>query len=365
MLEKLQGGVACAHCRSVSDAAQRCPICGQSVCEACLAADNCAAPRLRTLDLGNNVSVEAVDAQGRLALISQVSGRGRACWLHDLADDRQVARLQPPQGVQDWVVSGCVGFVPGRLIWQGHDSPRATPEHWNHWFMVADVSEGLLRVVKAVETGCEGFPHYSFSADGRWMLGSYFNVRAYLLELEGMQITTRFDLHDQVIHSLAISSELDLIAVGLFGAVHLWTLSDQRDLGRLTIEDGELTCLCLGAGRLIAISEDEVPHVVQIDNKRPPARWEQRTLDRFKAKGKPTPDEAHLSPDGRLLAVRLRKKEAAVIDLETGAAQRLKGHRGRVNMVRFVAGGSVLLTGDDEGGVRFWPRDGQRVVERG
>jgi WD40 repeat protein len=75
--------------------------------------------------------------------------------------------------------------------------------------------------------------------------------------------------------------------------------------------------------------------------------------------------EASLSPDGVLLAAQYRKKDIVVIDVSTGAQQRLKGHRGRIALVQFAADGQLLVTADLDGGVHLWPRDGQRIVDKG
>ena len=307
-----------------------------------------------------------MDAAGQLAVATRVTSREQVAWLHDLRADRQVAKLPPPRGVTETgFFEGCCGIAGGRLHWMVHDSPRASMEHWTTWLMTAELTDGLPRVVSEDETWHTGFAHYDLSGDGRWIIGAGFNVTAYLYETARFYPRHELDLGDQVIHSVGISSEEDLVAVGLFGAVQLWTLSERRDLGRLKIPEGELTCLRFGAGKLVAVSEDEVPYVVQIDRERPPARWAQRPLERFKASGKPHRREVDLSPDGRLLAARRKSKQVVVIDLESSAAQRLKWHRSRVELVRFVAGGRQLLTSDADGGVRFWPRDGQRIVDQG
>lgn len=366
MVEKLRGAVACAHCRSLADAASSCPVCRQTVCESCMGQDNCPSPRLRTLALGNHTHVQALDPTGRIALVAAMVKYAQSYWLHDLTSDRRVTELPVPAGESYFELGGCSAFAGGRLVWQavtgtGKQS-RSTSEYWRHWFMVADISDGSVHLTHEVETQHGGIRYFAISTDGhRAVCGT--DVEVYVYDVEGMGCIGSVTLGDQAMHSLGVSSELGLIAVGLFGGLRFYGLEDRRELGRLKIDDGDITCLCIEGDRLVAISESEVPYVVDLDLARPVRTWEARPLTRFKARGDVEQGEASLSPDGGLLAAQLRKKDVVVIDVSTGGQQRLEGHRGRIALVQFTADGQLLVTSDLDGGVRLWPRDGQRIVD--
>lgn len=49
--------------------------------------------------------------------------------------------------------------------------------------------------------------------------------------------------------------------------------------------------------------------------------------------------------------------------LRTGRKTTLQGHTDDVSLLRFVCGGRVLVSADDDGRVRLWPKNDNGVFE--
>lgn len=56
-------------------------------------------------------------------------------------------------------------------------------------------------------------------------------------------------------------------------------------------------------------------------------------------------------------------RRVLIYRLRTGRKTTLQGHTDDVSLLRFVCGGRVLVSADDDGRVRLWPKNDNGVFE--
>jgi hypothetical protein len=164
------------------------------------------------------------------------------------------------------------------------------------------------------------------------------------------------------------------MALGVYGRARFYQLSGQRYLGLVHAGGGDVASIEIASGRVALITDAGVCRVLRVDPHLEPDAWStiyegelalasQISLAYGDAPAGRRRVRASLSGDGELLAVREQRKTLTVIDLSSGKRQSLSGHTDRINLVRFIQGGRVLVTADNDNRVVFWPRAASRMAD--
>ncbi len=365
-LEK-QRGSPCAHC-GAAQATLLCPDCRLQVCPACRDdRRRCPEPRPARRSLGPRARVLDVDSSGRYVLF--VSWYG-TCGIFDLAAGEVVkpsryhcrarARLARrelrPRAVV--LASGTVASISGdrSLMGFAFDGTRlrsATGEVRRvacAWGFAEPA--GILAAGGVVLT----LVHWAARQEGE---------RA--ADYAGRSTVDRIDVaearlvHRQVVESRlvagAVCTASRLLALGSEGAVALHELETLEPLARLPLPDAAPAWIGLGEGLLATVAGGVLRVVRWAD--RVPGASEALLFDPRLGGGVLGPCHASLSPDGSLLAMRAPGGALVVLDLESGAVQRLPGS-GDLELVRFVDGDRLISS--SAGSLSVWQRYGARIA---
>ena len=356
MLDKTRGAVGCGHCKGM-DASETCPRCGQLVCVMCLEEESCSVPQPVELRLGIGARLRQVDRSGRTGVVSSWSGRVRVV---DLKTGEVLEEI--PWWKRNTAVDT---FTPG-----GHWPLLVAPDRLM-WVQSSDVH--LPRIVSKEVGGEEpqeqrvaGWEKrrsaclVQVTRDARHGLVVRADHKLDVLDLKEMRVLGVLGERRQIIQSCTAAGAMDLMAVGGFRKAAFYQLHDVERLGSRSLGEGEVDWIGLGGGRAVMISDDGFMEVAEVDPARPPHRWPRLSMVDLEANIKPVAD---LSPDGELLALRMRRKEVEVFNLTTGARQTLGRHTDDVVLVRFVSEGQRLITADEDNRVMIWPRVGDRILE--
>jgi len=368
MLDKSSGAVTCGHCHRL-EASVVCPWCRQMVCSTCRDQD-CPAARPRELRLGMGWRLRGVDETGRFGHAGFVLGSQRLVDLDTGQDLRPLPDLH-----QRWTIDylGPCTLSQGTMAWVVSIRDLTMPEHQQPYY----AKVGLMTApLTATGVGSTSFTQLSEAStmqepgDNRCLLRLAHSGTASIclvglddrilyVNLASRQRTATLDLNHQVMHALAVSVEHDLLAVGMFESVELYTFSERRRLGARRVGGGNVTHLSFSGKRLALVNEGRELEVLQFELD---GSWRPIYVGEVGCSGRPREAEISLSPDGALVAMRHRRKQVRVVRLADGVDQRLRGHTDRINLVRFTAGGP-LITADKDNRVVIWPRTGDRIVE--
>jgi hypothetical protein len=367
MLEKARGAVVCGHCHG-PDADTICPYCRNAVCERCLDSERCPEPHPWEQRLGLGRRLLGIDESGRYGVVSYALG-GTAV-VRELRSGKEVAGLL---GVHEELQveypdePGVNGGVIARVAW----SYRTTQIGDDQWqvdrvsplLLVGRVEGERIHDLRFVPRPAR---HVSMrvllTADGRTAaLVSASHVD--LVEIDGQRPARVVDPKGQMIHCAAVSETADLLAVGIFGRVLLYRLSSGAPVGSVAMEGENVTTVALGGDRLAAVTEEKQLQILQRTRRAGDKdEWETIHASELGHRGALTDVETSLSPDGKLFATRHKRKQVLVLDLDGRRSQLLKGHTDRVNLIRFVSGGRLLVSADKDNRVRYWPRSEQRII---
>lgn len=361
MLEKARGAVACGHCHQLG-ADTVCPYCRAQVHTACLTSDRCPEPHPVQLRLGTGNRLRGIDESGRYGAVGGVLGSGQRLW--ELAGRGDVARLPMTRGRHGVEYRG--GWALGReqvcraAVTYREERLEATGElhriYVDSLLLVADLAPDGMREVRFVERPPQPIGENLYLArDGAWAVWASAS-QIDIVNLRGARPARNVDLAGQMIHDVDLHTEMELVVVAHFGRVVLFDLRGLRQGVRTIKADENVTRVSLGGGRMACVTEEGHVLVTRVQHRQAPRRWETIHQARVKVRGEIGPGEADLSHDGRLLAVRRRRKDVEVIHLDSGERQILEGHTDRVCLVRFIAGGNQLVTADNDNRVFFWPR---------
>jgi len=369
LLDKVHGAVTCAHCQALG-ADEQCPYCQRMVHAACMAGEGCPVPHPVEIRLGRGKRLRAIDETGRFGAVGGLLGGVPE--LKDLAAGLSIDA--PPDGYNGLSVAYLGGWALGREIALRAAATFYTREIGDGQYERVYVDPLLYRA-RATPHGlqAEEFVARSpqplghrlrVSRDNHWAVFSG-DSRLDVIDLQGRLKPRKLDLKGQMIFDLAVSSAMDLVAVAQWGQLTFFGLSDGWRLGRLRREDDDFTWVGLGGGKAAYITASKRYAVYRVERKVMPDRWELLAEGKLKVKGPVRDCEASLTPDGRLLAVRRRRKEVLVLDLAEDTEQRLGRHTDRINQVKWINNGRRLVTSDDDNRVVFWPRDEGRIISGG
>ena len=338
-------------------------MCERPVCETCLAPDTCPDPSERELRLGFGARLRDVDDQGRYGLVSTWTGRGK---LVDLATGDTLIRKLPMASPTPMLMADStlvsLQLTPQECIQGGLQVTR-----------LDDLIHKRVRVDRSWSDMEFIFKTLTKSGDGRLALMIRGNETVSVTDVARQCLVGSFSVRGQVVHSVAANGETDMLALGTYGRVSLFRVSDQQSLGSCRLKgDGNVIWIGLGRRRVVAITEHGRCNVIDIDLSLQASRWKHARELKLEHTSLPTSfapqtnvlplTRASLDPDGELLAVP-RNRRVLVYRLRTGAYQTLRGHTDEVGLLRFVCGGQLLVTADDDARVRIWPRQGDEIVE--
>jgi len=365
MLEKTPGAVLCGHCHALG-AKDFCRFCRRPVHRACLDSPDCPEPHPRELRLGLGARLRDIDEEGRIGSVGHLLGGED---LRELASRAVIDEVWPAAEHRGLPV----GYLEPRAFGPGvfvRTAATYTLEAGSDGEPIRVYQHPLLAQTRLVEgPDLRLVPRPRLNLDPERLLVTRNGRTAVLvstsrfdvIDLDAVRPAVVVDLKGELIFDLAISGEMDLAVAAVFGRLRCFRLGDGQLLGAIRLEDGDVTAVALDGGRLAAVTEELRLHVRQVGGG-PPDRWAAALHTDVQARGYIRPGQLSLSHDGRLLALRHRRKQVLVIDLERGERQLLRGHTDTVCLVRFIAGGRVLVTADDDNRVRFWPRSGDRII---
>jgi hypothetical protein len=369
MLEKTRGAVGCGHCQRLG-ATEICPLCGRPVCERCLTPDACPSPGPRVIKLGVGRRLRAVDHSGRLGLVTSWWGRAQVLDLY--TGSTRITRLPGRVGRP----VPCL-VAPDLMIKIPSPVSNLTPG------LLSFIRLGLRRrkghpAARELQTGVGQIVEMGLSGDGHYILLKGDTETLALVDPREQRVQAVLEMPRQVVYSGAANLEMDLAALGTYGRVGLFRISDRQPLGQVRLEQGGVVWVGLAGGRLVTITETCQLVVLEADPGREPSRWERSLETRLdpdavrhesmaEVFGGMVPMRvwASLSGDGQLLVIRWRQgRELATFRLPRGLIQVFAGHSDTVNLVRFVGQGRMLVTGGADARVVFWPRVGHKMVPR-
>lgn len=362
MLEKSTGAVGCFHCQTLG-ADKTCPVCKRPVCDACASGRDCPVPHRRELRLGMGRRLRAVDATGVRGV---VSGWTRNLTLVDLDSGGRVAPMGHFKHSGAWSGPWPVLASARKVVFAGVTITRqvylqlSIPEQPGVTGL--DLPEGRASTEKMY------VDKLAASEDGSVAAVVRSDMLLDLVDLQQLRLMGTVDESREAIQSLALSREWDLLVLGLYGKLRLFSLVDRRYLGTLNPRklDGDVVWVGLSRSRLAAVSDNGHCVVLEL-SRQAPAKWPtvaelQLTIPSTMAGivgEMPRGNRrvvAGLSPDGALLAVRQGRKLVHLYRLPGQQPMVLEGHTDRVNLVQFVGGGRQLITADHDNRVFFWPR---------
>jgi len=365
MLDKTPGAVACGHCQTLG-ADDLCRYCRRPVHRGCLESDRCQVPHPWERMLGRGRRLRDIDEDGAIGRV------------HDPFDGDQVVELGSGTAVGAWPKMEHEGLpvqlfseqALGRGVLVRRAATYTFEDRSDGDSIVvyhapllarARLSAGRMEQVELVRRPPHGFDpdRLVVARDGRTALVSA--SRFDLVDIEGKHPTRVVDLKGEMMLDLAISSELGLAVAAMFGRLGCYDLKSGELRGSIPFAGEEVTAVVLGGGRVAAVTSERRLVVKEVGPGAPDG-WPDVLRAEVDFRGRLAPGELALSHDGRLAALRHRRKQAVVVDLAGGGRQVLAGHTDKVIFVRFVAGGRVLVTADDDDRVRFWPRAGDRIV---
>ena len=366
MLDKTHGAVTCAHCQTLGADAQ-CPFCQRMVHKTCLAAEGCPVPHPVELRLGRGKRLRDIDETGRFGVVGFVLGGHSE--LKDLIAGLSIDA--PPEHRDGVLVAYLGGWALGRELCvraaatyyvQALGDGQEERVYLDPLLYTAQTSPYGLQREQFTERSAQPLGHrLRVSRDNRWVIWSG-DSRLDVIDLKERLKPRSLDLRGQMIFDLAVSGAMDLVALAQWGQLTFFGLSDGWRIGRLRRQDDDFTWIGLGGGRVAYITAGKRYAVYRVNRRVMPDRWECIAEGKLKIRGAVRSSEASLSPDGRLLAVRRRKREVLVLDLDQGTEQHLGRHTDTVNLVKFINYGRRLVTADDDNRVMIWPREEHRII---
>jgi len=367
MLEKSPGAATCGHCHGLG-ADTLCPYCRHQVHRACLDSERCPVPHPWERRLGLGWRLRDIDEEGKLARLGHVlamkgwevreleSGEAVGPWPIMHHRSLPVAYLPPLAVGTGFLVHRAATFT---VEDRGGDSPVTV---YHHYLLAkARLSAGEVEQPELVPRPPDVFnpERLLLGRDGRTaVLAS--DSRFDSVDLAGQRPAHVVDLKGEMIIDLAISSEMGLTVAAMFDRLSFYELESGRPRGAIRLGE-ELTTVALAGGRVAVVTAEGELGVYEV-GAGPPDSWSRLMWTEMGLRGNLAPGQLALSHDGRLVALRHRRKQVIVIDLTSGDRQVLGGHTDTVCFVRFISGGRVLVTADDDNRVRYWPRVGDRII---
>lgn len=365
MLPKTPAAVGCAHCHHLVRAVAVCPSCGRALCAACLAdLSRCPDPAPREVRLGMGARLREVDPSGRFGLVTTWRMARR---IIDLSKgDQHQAPLVCGSGAEilsarvDDIVpwpcplpsGGLVALVrlpgfEGLYVW--NDSPVA----------------GSVRPIVVRSPEWKRLPkRLCLSEDGALVAVARDDEVVEVIEVGSGHRLHVVTEPGHVVHAIGLSRAAGLIALGAYGRVVFFRLTDGARVGAARTSHGNLRWVGLGRGVVGTLTEHGAIELLRIEAGRSPSRWRRLRCPTAVGREARGPAELSLSSDGRFLAGPDQGHDVVAFDIERRTQQRLRGHTDRVNLVRFVGEGRALITADHDNRVIIWPRRGDEIASQ-
>ncbi len=363
MLEKTSGAVGCFHCQTLG-ADETCPICSRPVCARCAEGDTCPVPHRRQLRLGLGKRLRSVCPDGTRGVVSGWTG-GTA--LVDLTRKERIAPLAMVRfgaGTGPWPMMATAGRLAAAAVTMTGQA-----------YMLVGAPEGPgMHQVKLPEVDSTNIEklnvnRLAISEDGSLGAAVRSDLTVDLVDLAQPELLGTVKEQGEAVQSAALSAGLDLLALGLYGRLRLYRVSDRQRLGTLSPRDldGDVAWVGFSRGRLATVAGNGRCLVYDIRRSDSPSSWP-RALELDLMPSSSAADVvgeqprgtrrvvADLSPDGSLLAVRQGKRWVKIFPVAGGEPAVLEGHTDRVCLIKFVRDGKVLVTADYDNRVFYWPR---------
>lgn len=184
----------------------------------------------------------------------------------------------------------------------------------------------------------------------------YFDMegKKKVIANDNFRVYTSFD---QPIHGLVWSKEANtMLALGSYGEVY-----KIEDAGPTTLwsppSSGDARCMAIWSQGTVAWAGPETLHLVNLGTE----------SSDLVALNMGSVYDLSASPDGKYLAAACAANAVALIDQATGEFQTFLGHDNEVNAVAFLPNGTGMVSGADDGTLRWWNLKGeiQRTLETG
>ncbi len=347
-------------------------MCSRQVCEAC-ATDwsTCEVPHGRELRLGMGARLRAVDAAGRIGLVSTWRGAYRVIDLHRgrwLEARELPSRRRPEAALTE----------DGRIVWAMF---ATVTEHGAQVERFLGFHEHALGAGADHHIGCDDVPvpdAIRLTRDGA-AFSFARSQHVYIVErARGAARVLELPAYEQLIQAMAYDHANSALVVGSYGRVLVHQVRDTacKLVASWNISNADILWCGIASGRVAAVSVHGRELAVAAY-----APWRPTTLHppiyTWPPQGAPgrdgpgpyasrRPTRAALSPDGRLLALVGNvggDHRVDVHNLDTGTIQSLSGHTDDVHLVEFTATGHELITGDYDNRVLIRPRVGDQLVE--
>jgi hypothetical protein len=368
MLEKSPGAATCGHCHGLG-ADTLCPYCRHQVHRACLDSERCPVPHPWERRLGTGWRLREIDEEGVIARVGHVlktllgeevreleSGAAVGSWPAMEHRGLPVAYLEPMAVGTGFLVHRAATYT---VEDRGGDNQVKVYHH--PLLAHARLSGVQLEQLELLPRPADEVDpeRLLLDRDGRTAVlagASRFDI----LDIRGVRPARVVDLRGEMIIDLAVSSEMGLAVAAMFDRLGFFELESGQSRGSIRLGE-ELATVALAGGRVAVVTAEGELGVYEAAAG-PPVSWPRLMWSDMGLRGLLAPGQLALSHDGRLVALRHRRKQVVVIDLASDERQVLGGHTDTVCFVRFIAGGRVLVTADDDNRVRFWPRVGERIV---
>jgi len=364
VFSKTPGVIPCAHCKQ-RPSQQTCAICTREVCAPCaLAWQSCETKVARETRLGMGWRLTEVDGQGKFGLISHVFTKRTR-----LVDLKQLAYVRTAAQLKDTVL--LKGGRALQLFNNRNQSATEVMPTFTVVMTVTDMRTGRYTqfVLDESSPGVRAW-HTTRAETHLWMLTE--DETLHIVELDTGRRTLHRGFPKIMVHAVAIDDEVnDLAAVGSYGSVALFGLAGEfTSYGSVRLADGDVAGLAI-AGSTIAVivrassAGPSVGGLLQVWSASEPRVF--RHTSQLVGDDRPRWNEGSafaISDSGRFIAVGTANDQVTLFDVDSGRAKTLTGHTDNVNLVRFVANDTLLVTADRDNRVILRPFDGDTYLDR-
>ncbi len=365
VVTKHPGVVPCAHCKQ-QPGSEDCQVCTKVVCQDCGARwQSCDQVVARELRLGMGQRLIDVDKDGHYGVVQHMLSRKRR--LFDLRRTAYVALYEAlPHG----------SIVSGQRFARIEPEPVSTSAHQDTGFTTTLTIASLMSVsrVHIVEVNQAPPQGFSLATKDSAACVTLADQTVRLVSVKHGQTTRHVPLPGKVIQASALDDAAGLLFTATFGYAQLDHIDDtlaSDKIGRLRIWDGDAYWVGVGkqAAATITRSSINVGTLGHIEAWQTEPPFERIAHIKLRASGDSAfrwtePDSVALSDDGRFLAYALNRYQVMVNDLVSGDTTLFSGHTDPVNLVRFAANDTLLITADRDNRVFIRPRVGDTFVDR-
>lgn len=373
---KTPGVIPCAHCRA-QVAAETCSLCARQVCVTCVARwQSCDTPLARELRLGMGWRLLDVDRDGVLGLARHMLTRRTR--LLDLKRCAWIADVEPPADARLRRDGRAVV-----LLSQANASQRDVMTEYSVRIEVTNLRRNRSKRF-LLSTSSPGTRSWSLSSGGTYVCQIRRDEMLGLIELATGAYALSAPLPGKVIHAAAMNETTNHIVAATFGQVRLLEhTKPPRPRVAFRPAAGDIGWLACTDTSVVVVTRNAAGGEIEVWSTEPPfdllAEWHPSGFVRDspvmtaatellgQSLGEPfnwdEPRGFDASRDGSFVAIAVGK-HIRLYDVARQQVSELTGHTDTVNLVRFVAGDSMLVTADRDNRVMVRPRAGGSYLDR-